>query len=112
MYALLDVEGVVHVRVVDQALPADRGPRFLEVNPHENEQRATDTLGERTQSQRVLAGGRRIVNRARPYHDEQPRVLAVENPPQQASAAIDEILRRRWQRQGLLDRLGGRQQLA
>ena len=35
---LVDLEGVIQVRVVDQALPPDRGARLFEVNTHHHEQ--------------------------------------------------------------------------
>lgn len=36
--SLVDVEGAVEVRVVDQALPSDRRARLLEVDAHDDEQ--------------------------------------------------------------------------
>ena len=110
--ALLDVERVVHVGVVDQPLPADRGARLLEINAHEEQHRALDALGESAQPHRVLARRRRVVDRTRAHDHEYPRVLAVQDPSHGAAAAIDEFFRRRRQWQRLLDLLRRRQDLA
>jgi hypothetical protein len=36
--SLVDLEAAVEVRVIDQSLPADRGARLLEVDPHDHHQ--------------------------------------------------------------------------
>ncbi len=110
--ALLDVEGVVEIRVVDQALPAHRGARLLEVDPHDQQHRVLDARGQLAQSQRVLAGRRRIVDRARSDHDEQARVLPIEHAAQRLAAGIDEVFSCARQRQPLLDLIRCRQQFA
>ena len=93
--ALLDVERVVHVRVVDQALPADRRARLLEVDAHQHEHRALDALREPAQPRCVFARRHRVVDRARPDDHEQPRILAIEDAAHGAAAAEDELLGRR-----------------
>ena len=35
--AVVDVEGIVQIRIVDQALPADRGAGFFKIDPHDDE---------------------------------------------------------------------------
>ena len=45
--AFLDVEGVVHVGIVDESLPADGGTRLLEVDAHDDEDGIGDFIGER-----------------------------------------------------------------
>ena len=42
--ALLDVEGIVQIRIVDQPLPAHRGARLLEVHAHDEQQRGADLI--------------------------------------------------------------------
>lgn len=44
--ALVDLEGVVNVGVVDQTLPADRGSGLLEVGAHDDAEVAGELLGE------------------------------------------------------------------
>ena len=110
--ALLDVEGIVHVRIVDQALPADGRTRLLEVDAHQHEQRVPDALCERAQPRGIFACRSGVVDGTGAHHHEQPRVLPLEDPPQRAAAAIHEFLRRDLQRQRLLDLFRRRQQLA
>jgi hypothetical protein len=43
--SLFDMEGIVQVRIIDQALPTDRGAGLLEVNPHHEHQRGFDLRG-------------------------------------------------------------------
>ena len=78
--ALLDVERVVHVRVVDQALPADRRARLLEIDAHQQQHRASRRAAasprRRVAYSRAATG---VVDRARPDDHEQPRVLAIED---------------------------------
>ena len=40
----LHVPRAVQVRIVDQPLPANRGPRLLEVDPHQDHQRVIQLL--------------------------------------------------------------------
>ena len=34
--AIIDAEAVIHVRIINQALPADGGARFFEIHAHNN----------------------------------------------------------------------------
>ncbi len=42
--ALVDLEAAVEVRIIDQALPAHRGARLLEVDPHHDQQLVADLI--------------------------------------------------------------------
>mmetsp|Transcript_22751 Transcript_22751/g.72900 ORF Transcript_22751/g.72900 Transcript_22751/m.72900 type:complete len:323 (+) Transcript_22751:100-1068(+) len=53
--ALVDLEGPVHVRVVDEALPAHGGPRLLKVHAHDDQHVARDLFGHLGELPRVLA---------------------------------------------------------
>ena len=64
-------EAFVEVRVIDQALPADGGARFLEVNAHHNFQRASVLFALLHEAACVFDGGDRIVNRTRTNHYQQ-----------------------------------------
>ena len=77
--AALDVEGAVHARIVDQALPADGGARLLEVHPHDDLEPVGVLVGQRREPPRVVERGNRIVDRARPDDDEQSVVAAGED---------------------------------
>ena len=90
--ALVDAERVVHVRVVDEALPPGDGARFLEVDTHDHEQRVGDALGEAHEPAGVLersALGSWIEHG--PIDDEQPRVAAIEDGPDGRAPAGDRI---------------------
>ena len=77
--ALLDLEGVIHVRVVDQALPAHRGARFFEIDPHHDVQRVGQLVRKGFQAVRVVHGRGRVMDGAGANHHKQPVVLAIEN---------------------------------
>src|SRR5262249_47940090 len=79
--AELHVVGTVQVRIADQALPADRGARLLEVDPHDDEQRVLDLAGEPGEPACVVDGRLGGVDRARSHHREQPAVLSPQDAP-------------------------------
>src|SRR5262249_32791866 len=63
-----------------EALPADGGPRLLEVHPHDDAEVAGEIVGQRLEPMPVVEGGGRVVYRARSHHDDQAIVLAVQDP--------------------------------
>src|SRR5690606_21183109 len=77
--ALVDLEAVVEVGIVDEALPAHRGARLLEVHPHHDLELAGEAPALRLQALRVLARGRRVVDRAGADDHDQPVVHAVDD---------------------------------
>lgn len=79
--ALIDVEAVVDVRVVDQALPPDRGAGLLEVRAHHDQQLVLVLLLLLQQHVAVLQGRVRVVDRARADDNEQPplRIGAIDD---------------------------------
>ena len=79
LHADVDAEGVVHERIVDEALPAGRGARLLEIDAHDQQQGVGDLVGEFLEPARIVQAGHGIVDRARPDHHEHARVLAVED---------------------------------
>lgn len=68
--ALVDPERVVHVRVVDESLPADGGPGLLEVRAHHDEEVVLVLLLFLEQPAAVVHGHLRIVDGAGAYDDE------------------------------------------
>ena len=79
MQAVLDLERVVQVRVVDQALPADGGTRFLEIDAHDQIQGVGHFFGQRLEALGVFVGSLEVVDRAWPDYHEEAVVGAVEN---------------------------------
>src|ERR1035438_7871316 len=69
--SLVDVEGPVEVRVVDQALPADHRARLLEIDAHDDEKFARVPVRRLAQVGREFHRRRRVVDRARAHNQEQ-----------------------------------------
>lgn len=63
--ALVDLEGLVNVRIVDQTLPADSRAWLLEVGAHDNDEVIGELLGEGLKERGIFEGGGRIMDRAR-----------------------------------------------
>ena len=90
------VEPVVHPEarveagIVDESLPADRGPRLLEVDAHDDDELALDPLRDRGEALRVVEPGDRIVNRAGTDDHEHPVVGAVQDRGRVAPAPHDD----------------------
>ncbi len=68
----------VEVGIVDQALPADRRPRLLEVDAHRDHEVVGELGGRAREALCVLQRGLGVVHAARSSHDEEPVVGAVE----------------------------------
>ncbi|MPN35590.1 hypothetical protein SDC9_183088 [bioreactor metagenome] len=107
LHADVDAEAVVHEGVVDVALPADRGPRLFEIDPHDDLQHVADLVGQGFQTARIVEAGHGIMNRAGADDYEYTRVLAVENLAQQVAAVGDGVRRLVGNRQPGVDFLGG-----
>ena len=75
----VDVAGAVQMRVVDQALPADRGARLLEVDAHHDQQVVAQALGLGAEALGVLTGRVKVVDAAGTDDDHQPVIVAVEH---------------------------------
>ncbi|MNZ48630.1 hypothetical protein D3C78_663780 [compost metagenome] len=109
--AILDLERVIQVRVVDQAFPADGGARFFEIHAHDQVQRVGHFLGQHFQALGVLVGGLDVVDRARADHDEQAMVLAVENIAHHFTAGSHSLQGLGAEGDFLLELIGGDQGL-
>ena len=83
----VDVAGAVQVRVVDQALPADRRARLLEVHAHHDQQIVGKPLGLGAQPFGVLARRLDVVDAAGADDHHQPVVLAVQHGVRSGAAA-------------------------
>ena len=66
------------MRVVDQAFPAYRGPGFLEIHAHDDQQGVTDPVSDRLEVSGVLHGGSGVVDGAGPYHHHQSMIDTIQ----------------------------------
>ncbi|KAG0924900.1 hypothetical protein G6F32_013743 [Rhizopus arrhizus] len=89
--ALVDPEAAVQVGVVDQALPAHRGARLLEVHAHDDFQFAGQRIAQWLQALGVLDGRMRIVDRARAHHHRQAVITAVQDLVQGRARGADGV---------------------
>ena len=108
-HAGVDVAGVVEMRVVDQALPAGRGARLLEVHAHRDQQVVLVAAGLLAQPPGVLERGVDVVHAARADDDEQPVVGAGEDRLDDIAAAQHDVGQLGLERQALEHVGGGRQ---
>src|SRR3989441_7189567 len=88
--ALVDGEGAVEVRIVDESLPADRRARLLEVDAHHETEVAAELVGRLLQTARVVEPGRWIVDGAGADDDEQAVVLAGQDANDLLAGAADD----------------------
>ena len=75
----LHVKGAIQVRIVDKALPADRGARLLKVDPHDNVERVLIGVMQRFESGCVLFGGVHVVDGAGTTDHQQAVIATVDN---------------------------------
>ena len=75
----LHVKGAVQVRIVDKALPADRGARLLKVDPHDNVERVLIGVMQRFESGCVLFGGVHVVDGAGTTDHQQTMIATVDD---------------------------------
>lgn len=68
--ALVDLEGAVHVRIIDEALPAHGRPWFFKVDSHDDVEFVFGLLGVGAKELSILESGFDVVNRARSDDDE------------------------------------------
>ena len=87
-----DVEGVVQVRIVEKALPADGRAGLLEIDPHDDEQPVGVLTAQVVQPSRVFESGALVVDGARSRNHEEPRVLPFENRLYRAASIDDRSL--------------------
>ena len=109
--AVLDLEGVVQVRVVDQAFPADGGTRLLEIHAHDQVQGVGHFSRQHLEALGIFVGGLEVVDRAGPDHHEQAVVGAVENVTDDFAALGDGLQGSVAQGDFALELIGGDQGL-
>ena len=115
---LVDAKAAVEIRIVDEPLPADRGARLLEVHAHHHFQLAGMAPALRGQLFRVGERRRRVMDRTRPHHHQEPVGAPLQDLAHLAARLgdlrfdrraldreeADQVLRRR-QRDDVLDAL-------
>lgn len=77
--ALVDLEGLVDVGVVDQTLPANCCARLLEVSAHDDADVILELVGEGLEALAVLEGELGVVQRAGPDHDQETVILLCDD---------------------------------
>ena len=93
--AFVDAVGLIEVRVVDQALPADGGAGLLEVHPHDDLERVGIARTHLLEATGVVDGSGRIVDGARADHHQQAVVLAGHDVVDAAAGVGNEPFGRR-----------------
>lgn len=86
------MKGIVHVRIVDEPLPAHRGSGFFKIHPHDQHQRIADLICQSLEADRIVHGGADIVDGTGPHHYKQTGVLPVDNALQNAALAENKAL--------------------
>ena len=89
--ALIDGVAVVHVRVVDVALPADGGAGLLEVDAHQDEQVVGEGVGLRLELAGVVHGLGVVMDGAGADDDQQAIILAGEDAADGCTAVLDQL---------------------
>ena len=89
--SLVDREGAVEPRVVDEAFPADRGARLFEVHAHHDAQVGGVLVRGALEAACVVDGGDGIVDRARANHHDEPVVLAAQHARDRLAAATHRL---------------------
>ena len=71
--------GTVHVRIVDQSLPADSGAWLFKVDPHDQQQLIIDSAGKFSQTFGIFEGRLGIVYGTGTDDHHQPLVPALDD---------------------------------
>ena len=100
--SLVDRKAAVQVRIVDQPLPADRGARLLEVDPHHDAQIRFQLVGQWRKLLGVAPGGVGVVDRARPHDHNQTVIQTAQDAADLTTRALHQLRAFSRQRQ-LLD---------
>lgn len=79
LQTLVNVEGVVDVRIVDETLPPDSGSRLLQVSSHDDTKLTLQFVGKLLETSGVFLSDVQVVDRARADDDQQSVVFACDN---------------------------------
>ena len=89
----VDVKALVQIGIVDEALPADRRARLLEVRAHDDHEVTGEAVGEGLQPSAVLERGLGVVYRARACDEGQPRIASRDDVRDRLTRLEDEVRR-------------------
>ena len=89
MQTVFDLEAVVQVRIVDQALPAGGGARLFKIDTHHQQQGIRHLIGQSLQALGIILGCFDVVNGAGANHQEQAMILAIQDIPHCLTAVDD-----------------------
>lgn len=92
---LVDLEALIDIWIVDQALPADSCARLLEVSTHDNADVIRELVRELLQASAVLQCGGWVVDRARADHDKKA-VVGAHDDISGIFAALEDGLASSW----------------
>ena len=107
--AVLNLERVIQVRVVDQTFPADGGARLFEIHAHDQKQAIRDFSRQHLEALGIFVGRLDVMDRARADDHEQAMILAVEDVADDFAAMGHGLKRRVGQRDFALELLRGNQ---
>ncbi len=111
MQAILDLERVIQVRVVDQAFPAHGSTWLLEIDAHDQIQRVGHFCRQCLEALGVFLGCLQVVDRAGADHDEQAVIIAIEDVANHLAALADGVQGGVGQRDVALELIRGDQSL-
>jgi len=86
-----DEVGAVHVGIIDQPFPTDRGARLFKVDPHNQHQLVVNTPRKCCQPPGVVDGGIRVMDGAGPDDNHQAFVTPLQDIFQVLAAPVDEL---------------------
>lgn len=86
---LVDLEGLVNVGVVDEALPADCGAGLLEVRAHDDDEVIFQAVTDGDELVGIFEGGGGVVDRAGTDNDEETVRLAGDDFDRVDTALLD-----------------------
>lgn len=90
---LVDLEAVVDIRVVDEALPSNGGARFFQIGTHDNAKVLIQFLGETTEATSIFMGRIGVVDGAGAHHDEQAVIALFDDLNSFFAASLDDFAR-------------------
>ncbi len=77
MQPLLNLKGVIQVRIVHQAFPADCGARLFKVDTHDDIQRIGEFIGQLLQATGIVHSRNRVVDGAGANHYKNAMIATI-----------------------------------
>src|ERR1051326_3227514 len=86
---VINLERLIEVRIINQTLPANRGARLLEINPHHQTQLILQFSHGIFEPACVLKRTLRVMDRAGPDDYQEPVVAPIQNARDFATEFVD-----------------------